>query len=145
MTDERIPARLRQEVATRARGCCEYCRSQARFAMQPFSVEHIAPRIRKGISTSDNLAFACQGCNNHKYTRIEAPDPATGTIVPLFHPRRLRWREHFAWSEDGTLILGPTPSGRATVEALRLNRDGLVNLRRILFAAGEHPPREPED
>jgi hypothetical protein len=35
--------------------------------------------------------------------------------------------------------------GRATVEALRLNREGLVNLRRILYAAGEHPPAEPDE
>jgi hypothetical protein len=35
-----------------------------------------------------------------------------------------------------------TPIGRAPVEALHLNRPGLVNLRRILHAAGEHPPPE---
>lgn len=52
--------------------------------MQPFSVEHIAPRSRKGTSTAENLAFACQGCNNHKYTRTEATDPATGDLVTLF-------------------------------------------------------------
>jgi hypothetical protein len=38
---------------------------------------------------------------------------------------------HFAWSNDRQRILGITPSGRATVEALRMNRPQLVNLRRI--------------
>jgi hypothetical protein len=144
MRDDRAPAALRRGVWDRARGCCEYCRSQERFAMQTFSVEHIEPRSREGDTASDNLALACQGCNNHKYAKTEAVDPATGAVVPLFHPRRDRWREHFVWDEGCTLILGLTPVGRATVEALHLNRAGLVNLRRVLFAAGEHPPPEPE-
>jgi hypothetical protein len=54
------------------------------------------------------------------------------------------WSDHFGWSADGTLVLGLTPTGRATVEALRLNRDALTNLRRVLFAAQEHPPADPE-
>jgi hypothetical protein len=62
--------------------------------------------------------------------------------VRLFHPRRDRWADHFAWTDDGTRILGLTPTGRATVEALRLNREPLVNLRRVLVQAGEHPPEE---
>jgi len=59
----------------------------------------------------------------------------------LFHPREQSWDEHFAWNEDFTLILGLTPTGRATIEALHLNRSGLVNLRRVLYAIGEHPPK----
>jgi len=92
----------------------------------------------------DNLALACQGCNNHKYTKTEGYDPVTGDMVPLYHPRRQRWRDHFAWNEDFTLIIGLTPTGRATVETLWLNREGLVNLRRILYALGEHPPVETD-
>lgn len=91
--------------------------------------------------TSDPLALACQGCNNFKYDKTDAPDPATGEMVPLYHPRQSRWGEHFAWSGDFTLIVGLTPTGRATVEALLLNRPGVVNLRRLLYQHGEHPPR----
>lgn len=143
MAEERIPAALRQLVAERARGCCEYCRGQDAFAMQPFSVEHVLPRSRGGASTEENLAWSCQGCNNHKYTRVEAPDPVDGTLVPLYDPRTQRWREHFIWSAETSIVLGLTPTGRATVAALRLNREGLVNLRRILFNEGLHPPPEP--
>jgi hypothetical protein len=132
-------------VEERACGTCEYCRSQACFATQSFSVEHIAPLSRGGSDDPENLAFACQGCNSHKYTRIEARDPVTGLMVPLFHPRRDRWRDHFVWSSDFTQVLGSTPTGRATVEALRLNREGLINLRRVLYTMGEHPPAEPDD
>jgi hypothetical protein len=48
----------------------------------------------------------------------------------------------FGWSDDFTLIVGLTPIGRATVEALQLNREGLVNLRQVLYAMGIHPPPE---
>lgn len=142
MSDESVSVGLRREVTERARHCCEYCRSQVRFAMQAFSVEHIEPRSQGGTTTSENLALSCQGCNNHKYTRTTAPDPVSGTSAPLFHPRRHVWRDHFAWTEDCGRIVGLTSTGRATVEALRLNREGLVNLRQLLFAAGKHPPPE---
>jgi hypothetical protein len=107
-------------------------------------VEHIEPRSRGGPTRAENLALSCQGCNNHKYNKTTATDPVSGTEVPLFHPRKHSWREHFAWSDNRTEVVGLTPTGRATVVALELNREGLVNLRRILFAAGEHPPPEPE-
>jgi hypothetical protein len=142
MAKQRLAAPEQQALMERAQSCCEYCRSQERFAMQSFSIEHIIPRSQGGPTRLSNAAFACQGCNNHKYAKIKGKDPKTGKSVSLFHPRKQRWRAHFAWSEDKTLIVGLTPTGRATVEALQLNRAGLVNLRRVLAAAGEHPPPE---
>jgi hypothetical protein len=133
----------RREIVTqRAHARCEYCQSPAAFAHQRFSLEHVWPRSRKGKRTAANLALSCQGCNNHKYNRTEACDPVSGESVPLFNPRRDSWDEHFAWSDDGTHVLGLTRAGRATVEALQLNRQALVNLRRVLVEAGEHPPGE---
>ena len=80
MAGKRIRGRQREAVVERARGCCEYCRSQERFATGPFSVEHIQPRDLGGTDALDNLALACQGCNNFKYNTIEAPDPETGDL-----------------------------------------------------------------
>jgi len=37
-------------------------------------------------------------------------------------------------------LLGLTPTGRATIAALRLNREGVINLRRALKLEGKHPP-----
>ena len=65
----------------------------------------------------------------------------TGIMVPLFHPRQQRWSQHFLWSQDTTGVVGRTPIGRATVERLRLNREGVVNLRRVLATIGQHPPQ----
>ena len=137
-----MSAQQKQAVFERAQGCCEYCRSQARFAIQPFSVEHIIPRSKGGKSTLENLALACQGCNNHKYVKTEAPDPISNNPVPLYHPRQHSWSDDFVWSADITLMIGITPTGRATVEALQLNREGLVNLRKVLHKTGDHPPLE---
>ena len=141
MPEKRVSARARQIVTKRARECCEYCRSQLHFSADPYVIEHIIPRSRGGTDQLNNLAFACQGCNGLKYNKVTAEDSATGETVPLFNPRQSQWNEHFAWSDDFTLIIGLTPIGRATVEALQLNREGVINFRKVLFAVGEHPPR----
>lgn len=141
MSEKRISRRSRRTVAERARECCEYCQSQLLFSGDPFVVEHIYPQSRGGTSALDNLALACQGCNGFKYDKVAAEDPTTGEVVPLFHPRKDQWNENFVWSEDFALIIGLTPAGRATVETLQLNREGVVNLRKVLFVMGEHPPK----
>ncbi len=140
MTKRLSRAALRRLVIARAHGCCEYCLSQMNYSSHSFAVEHITPRKRGGQTVENNLALACQGCNEHKHTKVKAPDPLTGKLVPLFHPRRHQWAEHFTWSADDLEILGLTPTGRATVAALQLNRTEVVNLRRILSAFDEHPP-----
>jgi hypothetical protein len=145
MPEERVTAQQRQAVAERAGHCCEYCQSQARFSMQSFSIEHVLPLSRGGETKLENLALACQGCNNAKYTKVQGRDPATGDTVPLYHPRQQRWSEHFAWNQDFTIMIGLTPVGRATIEELRLNREGLVRLRAVLYKMGEHPPETDLD
>ncbi|MBM3144831.1 MAG: HNH endonuclease [Chloroflexi bacterium] len=142
MPERRVTSELKQAVLERARSRCEYCKSQLRFATQSFSTEHIIPHHSGGETSFDNLALACQGCNNHKYTKTEALDPISDNIVPLYHPRQQPWHDHFAWNDNFTLVIGLTPTGRATIQALRLNREELVNLRRVLYAMGEHPPAE---
>lgn len=143
MPKQYITAKMKRSVITRAQDHCEYCRSQVRFAMQSFNIEHIKPLYEGGKTTLNNLALACEGCNSHKHTKTKALDPISEELVPLFHPRRQQWSEHFAWNADSTLIIGLTPTGRATVEALKMNRKGVVNLRRMLYIMGEHPPEEP--
>lgn len=144
MPKEYVSSELRKFVFERAAGCCEYCRSQARFAPEPFSIEHIVPVSSGGSTAESNLALSCQGCNNYKAARTSATDSITGSTTTLFHPRLQLWNEHFAWAEAYTTILGLTSAGRATVQALRLNREGLINLRWVLYGAGEHPPKESD-
>ncbi len=134
-------ARQRKLVRERAGGYCEYCLSSVNFAVQSFECEHIIPVAQGGKTVESNLAFACGGCNRCKSAKTMGADPDSGEIVPLFNPRTQLWYDHFAWNEDFTLVIGLTATGRATVQTLRLNRPGVVNLRRILAAANEHPPK----
>ena len=129
----------RQRVEARANGVCEYCKSPVRYAVQSFECDHIIPLALDGATELDNLAFACGGCNPHKSANVVGIDPDSRQSVPLFHPRQQIWHDHFAWDDTYTLIIGITATGRATVNKLRLNRLGVVNLRRMLILANEHP------
>ncbi|MFL6216402.1 MAG: HNH endonuclease [Blastocatellia bacterium] len=144
MTKKNIPAELRRLVRGRAGDCCEYCCGQAKYSADSFSIDHIKPREQQGETEPGNLALSCLGCNQHKAKRTNAVDPVTSQVVSLFHPRQHRWEDHFEWNDDFTLMIGLTPIGRATIAALQLNRAGLVNLRRILYDIGEHPPSNRE-
>ena len=138
----RLPAGVKRAIRQSARHRCEYCHSQEPFSPSAFSIEHIIPRSEGGEDVEGNLALSCQECNNHKYTSIAARDPVSGESVPLFNPRQTRWSDHFAWNEDFTLLIGLTPTGRATNEKLQLNRTSLLNLRRVFHQAGIHPLSE---
>lgn len=105
-------------------------------------VDHIVPLVHGGSSGEENLWLSCAWCNSYKGAQIEATDPDTGTKASLFNPRIERWAEHFRWSDDGSEIIGLTASGRATVEALRLNNQFIVLARRQWALAGWHPPQE---
>lgn len=134
-----ISSETRQAVSDRAAGKCEYCKSPESYSIATFSIEHILPKVKDGNDNFDNLAFSCQQCNNHKYTAVEHPDPVNGRVVPLFNPRIESWAQHFAWDVSCTKIVGMSGPGRATVDRLKLNRDGVVNLRRLLFEKNLHP------
>lgn len=135
---------VRRQVIQRAQKRCEYCQCSVEYATESFDVEHILPVSRGGATTLDNLAYACSGCNGHKHNKVTALDPLDGTEAALYHPRTQRWQDHFRWDETYTQIVGLTPSGRATVAALHMNRPGVVNLRRLLLLVGEQPPNLPE-
>ena len=140
MPDNYVSSELRRLVTARAQGCCEYCRTQTLFTGDPFALDHIYPTSLGGLTVAGNLVFSCTGCNQCKGARIAAIDPVTELLVPLFHPRLQNWDDNFEWSEDYTTLSGRTATGNATIVALQLNRVGLVNLRRVLFEAGLHPP-----
>lgn len=89
-----IPASLRRRIAELDRQRCAYCRSPMVVGI-PMVVEHIVPLVGGGASTMDNLCLSCYRCNEFKGPRQEALDAVTGRTVPLFHPRRQHWAEHF--------------------------------------------------
>ncbi|HKP52926.1 MAG TPA: HNH endonuclease [Chloroflexia bacterium] len=118
---KRVTAEQKRLVRKRAYNQCEYCRTLMDYAPEVFSIDHVIPQSRGGESTLDNLALSCQACNNHKYTRVTWVDPLSGEMAPLYNPRQQLWKDHFTWSKDFTLIVGRTPTGWATIEALDMN------------------------
>lgn len=135
-----ITAKQKEKVIARALERCEYCKSLRKYSPQPFTIDHIIPIAIKGLTHIDNLAFACGGCNGHKYSKINALDPVTFEEVSIFNPRIDSWNDHFEWSTDLLFIVGLTPIGRASVRTLHLNREELINLRKLTSLTGEHPP-----
>ncbi len=134
------PTASRQRIAEQARHRCGYCLTQEVVSGIPLTLEHIIPKAKGGLDTEENLWLSCRLCNEAKGVLTEAIDPETGAWVPLFNPRTQAWADHFTWSEDGTHIIGQTPTGRTTVVALSLNSELQVRARALWVEAGWHPP-----
>jgi hypothetical protein len=67
-----------------------------------------------------------------------AIDLESGEDVPLFNPRTQSWAEHFRWA--GQRVVPLTSTGRATVNALAINRPLIIGIRQEESARGRHPP-----
>jgi len=119
---------------------CGYCLAHQDYIPWVLEVEHLTPKAKGGSDDESNLWVACHTCNLFKRDQTHAHDPMSGQSVALFNPRRQHWKRHFHWSEDGTLIIGHTACGRATVIALNLNNLIAVTVRRNWVKAGWHPP-----
>jgi hypothetical protein len=139
----RLSDHLRQQIIERARGRCEYCQTQQVIVVS-MEIDHIVPESVGGETILDNLCLACMGCNGFKLDFQIGIDPQTEQVMPLFNPRTQIWHDHFQWSEEGVHIVGLTPTGRATIVRLQMNREPVLRSRRLWVEAGWHPPkREP--
>jgi hypothetical protein len=123
---------FRAEVAHRAGYRGEDCGDPEAASRTPLEIDPMVPEAKGGRTTPDHLALCCRSCNLHKPAKTEALDPLTSAIVPLFHPRLLRWHEHCARDRSTAEIHGLTPIGRASVEAFVLNSRHLMMTRQLL-------------
>ncbi|MGB8700781.1 MAG: HNH endonuclease signature motif containing protein [Thermosynechococcaceae cyanobacterium] len=137
-----ISAQLRQQIIAAADYRCEYCKSSARLTGTPLVMEHILPRSLGGVDDLENLAASCYRCNEFKGAKTHSIDPDTDRLIELFNPRMQSWTEHFMWDNSGTCIAGLTNIGRATVIALRLNNENIVEARTFWVQVGWHPPTD---
>ena len=124
----------RELVRARAQQRCEYCRLPQEFSELRFPVEPIIPRQHGGGDEPDNLALACPACNLFKGPNLTGRHPGTKRVERLFHPRRDRWNEHFAY--DDARIVGKTPVGRTTASLLEMNDVERVRLRALRAEIG---------
>lgn len=126
-------------VADRAQHRCEYCRAPEAVFNFPFEVEHIVPVSQDGVDDESNTALACRSCNVRKAVHRKGTDFVTGQEAPLFNPRVDCWNDHFAYQPDSGEILAKTPTGRVTIERLRLNSTLQVTARRQWVRLGLFP------
>jgi hypothetical protein len=137
-----ISQELREAVARRAGGVCEYCCLPQESQVATFPIDHVVPVSSGGLTVLDNLAFACPTCNSAKSTHVVAQDSEMGAEVPLFNPRSQIWSEHFRCSADDPAVLEAlTATGRATMELLGLNSQRRCAIRQWLMVVGKHPPQ----
>ena len=131
--------RTRELVRQRADRRCEYCHLPENAVQYlVYHVDHIVAKQHVDEVTDDprSLAWACSECNYHKGPNLVSIDPQTQQQARLFNPRMDDWNAHFALN-DG-MVVGLTPSGRATARLLNMNAPRLVRLRRELVKQGEH-------
>jgi hypothetical protein len=132
-----ISRKLRNCVIRRAKNRCEYCGLSQEGQEATFHIDHIIPVSVGGESVLDNLALACVSCSLRKAAREKAVDPVSGDEVPIYNPVKDIWDDHFYW--DVFYIVGLTAIGRATVDALQMNRSLIIAIRREEFRLGRHP------
>lgn len=133
-----IPVALRRLIIQRADNRCEYCGISQIGQVATFHIDHVLPVVAGGETTPENLALACVSCSLRKGARQALKDSETGEVVSIFNPRQQRWQEHFAWK--GVQVVGLTAIGRATVQALDLNRSTMLAIRSEEELLGRHPP-----
>ncbi len=136
----RISSVLREQVIHRAKGRCEYCQTPQAIVIE-MQIDHIVPESVGGLTILDNLCLACVGCNQHKGDHQTELDPQSKIFIPLFNPRTQIWSEQFVWDTTGTILVGLTATGRATIERLKINRAVVVQARERWVKAGWHPPK----
>lgn len=137
-----IPEDVQGRIRVAAKDRCGYCLCSQDYVPDWIQIEHLIAHALGGSDEEENLWLACGWCNRHKSFRSSSLDALTQTTVPLFNPRFQLWKEHFQWDDEGVRIIGLTPVGRATVEALSRNHPLQIKVRRNWVKAGWHPPED---
>ena len=129
MSSSQISEEVRVKVRNQANHQCGYCLSLQKYVLGILEIDHIIPKAKGGTDNEENLWLACRLCNGYKGTQTHGLDQVTDSKVKLFNPREQTWSSHFAWTNNGTHIIGLTACGRVTVLALQLNNIYVVTVR----------------
>ena len=79
----------RRNIFARDNNQCQYCGK--RFSTAELSLDHVVPRSQGGVSTWDNIVYACLNCNVRKGGRT----PQQAHMHPLVRPiRPTSWQLH---------------------------------------------------
>jgi len=140
LAGQRIAEWLYDLVTRDAQFQCGYGRCPQQVLPYRLEIEHLLPRSLGGPDDREDLWLSCHRCNKLRSNRLKVTDQLTGKEVPIFTPRRDRWRDHFAWEQDGLLIVGLTACGRATAATLNLNDRYHLSARAVWILARAYPP-----
>lgn len=138
----KIGLKLQEKIRLQAKNRCGYCLLPQSLNPTVLEIEHIQPTAKGGTDDEENLWLACRECNSHKAAKAHGFDKKTKRRIKLFNPRKQNWERHFKFSEDKTEIIGKTVCGRATVEALSLNNETLVAVRKLWVKFDLFPPKD---
>lgn len=131
-----ISLQLRRLVASRADHACEYCLILETDSLG-CEIDHIISVKHGGLTTEDNLAYACVFCNLHKGTDLGSINWQTGELIRFFNPRRDFWGNHFQL--DGAVIRPITDIGEVTARILEFNSEDRLQERQALIDVGRYP------
>jgi hypothetical protein len=134
-----VSAELRRLVTSRADSLCEYCLLHADDTFFGCEVDHIISLKHGGLTSEENLAYACLFCNRNKGSDIASIIPGTDERVRFFNPRIDRWHEHFRLGGDGISIVPRTAIGEATSRIFGFNTSERLLEREALLQAGRYP------
>ncbi len=137
-----ISEKRKRKIRQQAKNRCGYCLLPQSLNPNPLEIEHLLPTAKGGTDIEENLWLACRLCNGYKGVQTEAIDPETNRSVMLFNPRIQNWKEHFEWNEEQIKIIGKTVCGRATVQALKLNNEIILPVRKKWVMADWFPPKD---
>ena len=131
-----ISLEVRRLVANSGNFLCEYCLILEADSLG-CQVDHIISVKHGGLTTTDNLCYACIFCNLHKGTDLGSINWHTGELVRFFNPRRDFWGDHFRL--DQAMIQPLTDIGEVTVRILDFNSNERIIERQALIADARYP------
>jgi len=137
MSRSYIAKALRQLVINRAEGVCEYCLIHENDTFYGCQVDHIISEKHGGLTTADNLAYACTFCNRYKGSDVGSIVLRTGEFSRFFNPRIDQWADHFTL--DNGIIVALTDIGMVTVNILDFNNPERLLERQALQTMGCYP------
>ncbi|HEX5443706.1 MAG TPA: HNH endonuclease signature motif containing protein, partial [Pirellulales bacterium] len=91
-----VSAELRRLVTARASGVCEYCLIHEDDTWLGCQIDHVISEKHGGLTSADNLAYACVFCNRSKGTDLGSIAQTSGQYIRFFNPRVDQWYEHFS-------------------------------------------------
>ncbi|MCI4667618.1 MAG: HNH endonuclease [Bacteroidia bacterium] len=140
MSRPRISKKDREFVKEQANFTCEYCLLHQEDAFFTFHIDHIISLKHGGSNSRENFCLACLYCNLNKGSNVGTVLPPGDRFLPLYHPRKQRWSDHF--SIEDILIKPLSEIGEATIKVLDFNHEDRLRERELLLKLGRYPSKE---